>query len=344
MRTFAARLSGAVLVGMTAAGQARADIAMSGTFTVTHACAAYQSIRNGTNPGAVTVEPSKTYDVVSRNKPDATHYRLRIEGAKPAERWVSAACGRVDASDKTARGGANPAGATAAAGAAASVPSDATGARATHVLAMGWEPAFCARHTDKSECRELTATSFGATHLSLHGLWPQPRGTQYCNVAPAVQQFDKAHDWNGLPEPEMSADTLKRLAAVMPGVQSRLQRHEWIVHGTCFGTTADGYFARAAGLAEAVDGSKISKLFADNVGRSLSADAIRAAFDDAFGAGAGARVSVSCNGKGAARRITELTINLAGDVKGNAGLGELMRAAQTLPPGCPGGMVDRAAF
>jgi ribonuclease T2 len=313
----------------TFATPARADVLVSGVFTVTHACAAYQSIRKGTNPGAVTVEPSKTYDVLAGNKPNPTHYRVTVPGAEPAERWVSAACGEILATGQ------------ASAGAPASA--NASGARATHVLAMGWEPAFCATHRDKSECRALKSTSFAATHLSLHGLWPQPRGTQYCNVAPNLKDADKKHNWDALPEPEMSAGTQQRLAAVMPGFQSKLQRHEWIVHGTCFGSTADGYFARAAGLAEAIDASPVSKLFADNAGKNLTANAIRAAFDNAFGPGAGARVAVSC-GRGANRKITELVINLAGDVTGTAGLGDLMRAAQTVPAGCPGGRVERAPF
>jgi ribonuclease T2 len=187
----------------------------------------------------------------------------------------------------------------------------------------------------------MTSTSFSATHLSLHGLWPQPRGTQYCNVAPNLKLADQNHNWDALPEPEMSAGTQKRLAAVMPGFQSKLQRHEWIVHGTCFGGTADSYFARSVTLAEAIVVSSVSKLFADNAGKTLTANAIRAAFDDAFGPGAGARVAVSC-GRGENRKITELVINLAGDVTGTAGLGDLMRAAQTVPPGCPGGLLERA--
>ena len=56
-------------------------------------------------------------------------------------------------------------------------------ARASHVLAFGWEPAFCLRHEDKAECGNETGQSFGASHLSLHGLWPQPRGKAYCNVS-----------------------------------------------------------------------------------------------------------------------------------------------------------------
>ena len=325
-------------LAVIASGSARAEVAMSGTFAVSHACAAYQSIRKGTNPGAVTVQPNKSYDVLAGNKPDATHYRIVVEGASPAERWVSAACGTLSASIGRPESPVRTPGATAA----ASDAGDTSGARATHVLAMSWEPAFCGKHMDKAECRALTATSFGGKHLSLHGLWPQPRGTQYCNVAADVRQLDRDHNWEGLPEPQMSAATLQRLAAVMPGVESKLQRHEWIVHGTCFGSTADSYFARAASLAEAIDTSKVRQLFAEHVGQTLSIEAIRAAFDDTFGQGAGARVAMSCAGRGEGRKITQLTINLAGDVTGTAGLGSLMRAAQVLPAGCPAGLVERA--
>ena len=307
---------------------------MSGSFTATETCPAFQSFRKSTNPGDVKVEPNKTYALLSKNKDDATHYRIIIENAEPKERWVSISCGRVDQTAHAPTPAPGPNGGP--------VADDKTGARATHVLALGWEPAFCLKHEDKSECGDLKASSFDATHLSLHGLWPQPRGTQYCNVAPDLQHADNNHDWNALPEPDMSADTRKRLAAVMPGVQSNLQRHEWIVHGTCFGATADKYFTRAAGLAEAVNASKVAQVFADNAGRNLSADAIRSAFDEAFGTGVGARVTVSCNGHGDSRKITELIISLAGDVKGSAGLGDLMRAAQALPPGCPGGLIERA--
>ena len=346
----AAAIGSAALLGWMGLAPVRAEVALTGTFTATQACPAYQSIRKATNPGAIMVAPGQAYDVLAKNKPDVTHYRLRIEGAQPAERWVWAPCGHFQSGEQpvTTAGAGAAVGGGAAAGSAASADAGGTvgaatgGARATHVLSVSWEPAFCAKHSDKSECRELTAASFGATHLSLHGLWPQPRGTQYCNVAPELKQFDQNHDWSSLPEPQMSAETLKRLSAVMPGVQSKLQRHEWIVHGTCFGGNADGYFSRAAGLAEEIDASKVAKLFADAAGNTLTAAAIRAAFDDAFGPGAGARVAVSCGGRGPARKITDLVLNLAGDVPGATKLGDLMRAAQTVPPGCPSGLVASA--
>jgi len=334
-------LAGALLVSLTTLTPVRAEVAMSGTYTARLWCQGYQSIRNGTNPGYVRVKRGQTYAVVAKNKPDATYYRVIIDGAEPRARWVRSYCGRVDVKARPA-----PAGTTVS-----QSPGNGPGAQpqlqperggATHVLALGWQPAFCARHTDKTECRELTSDGAAAKQLSLHGLWPQPRGTQYCNVAANDQQADRNHDWNGLPEPEMSPATQKRLAAVMPGVKSNLQRHEWIVHGTCFGANADSYFSRAADLAETVDASEVSKLFAASAGRVVSAGAIRAAFDTAFGPGAGQRVAISCSGKRENRKITELVINLSGDVKGTAPLRDLIQAAPAVSPGCPAGLIETA--
>ena len=96
MRTVAVSLGAAApLLIMMASVQA--DVAMTGTFTATQTCPAYQSFRRSTNPGDVKVEPNKAYPLIAKNKPDATHYRIVVEGAQPAERWVGLSCGRVDA-------------------------------------------------------------------------------------------------------------------------------------------------------------------------------------------------------------------------------------------------------
>lgn len=308
---------GAGLLALVAS-PASAQSAMSGALTATVACPAYQSIRKQTNPGAVTLQTGASYRILGKNKEPATYYQVLIDGASPAQRWVGVECGRVGDAPS-----ANSAGA-------------AGGARATHVLAMSWQPTFCASHRDKIEC---AAPAPGAPQLSLHGLWPQPRGKFYCGVDPALRAADEAHDWASLPEPDLSPPTRQRLAAAMPGVRSGLERHEWIVHGTCFGTPADAYFARAAGLAEQVNASPAREVFARSVGAMLSADAIRAAFDSAFGPGAGARVTVNCQGRGADRRISEIVVSLAGDVQGQAPLGDLLRAAAPVAPGCPAGLV-----
>ena len=125
----------------------------------------------------------------------------------------------------------------------------------------------------------------------------------------------------------------------MPGMESGLQRHEWIVHGTCSGLPADAYFNRAADLAEQVNASSVPRAFERSLGQPLSADAIRAAFDQAFGPGAAARVTVLCRGRGSGRRVTELDIGLASDVTGSAPIADLIHAAAPVPPSCPGGIV-----
>jgi len=328
MRRFWLGLGGIALALMVSIAPVLAEVSTSGTFTGTQACPAMRSMRRATNPGEVFVQPNTAYEVLAQNKAIASHYRIFVDGAEPPERWVAATCGTFDPNGQVAR-------APGAAGAAAV----AGGVRGTHLLALSWQAAFCAKRPEKTECAAVTPTSRSGTQLSLHGLWPQPEGKKYCNVTPAVRELDAKRAWDQLPEPAMSAETAKRLAAVMPGVQSKLERHEWIVHGTCYGANAEAYFARSAGLTEEVNASKVAKVFAESAGQPLNTSAIRAAFDEAFGEGTGERVSVACSGRGGNRRISEIRISLAGDVVGTAPIGELMRAAKPEQPGCPGGLV-----
>ena len=67
---------------------------------------------------------------------------------------------------------------------------------------------------------------------------------------------------------------------------------------------------------------------------------LRAAFDQGFGAGAGARVALSCE-RGL---ITELLINLRGAITLTTPLADLIAAAQPRSGGCAGGRVDRAGL
>ena len=55
--------------------------------------------------------------------------------------------------------------------------------RGEAILSLSWEPAFCEGHANKRECASATPSGFDATHFTLHGLWPQPRRKQYCNVS-----------------------------------------------------------------------------------------------------------------------------------------------------------------
>ena len=165
----------AVAAGWVAlsACSAWADVAASGSFVATKDCPAFQSFRKGTNPGGVKIETGRSYPLLEKNASNATHYRIRIDGASPPERWVSVDCGSY--SDEGANDGGlqnSPAGDRLAAG-----------HRAEAILSLSWEPAFCEGHANKRECASATPSGFDATHFTLHGLWPQPRTKQYCNVS-----------------------------------------------------------------------------------------------------------------------------------------------------------------
>jgi ribonuclease T2 len=195
--------------------------------------------------------------------------------------------------------------------------------------------------TDKTECRAETPSGFDATHFSLHGLWPQPRGTEYCGVEHDLVDLDHRHDWKDLPAVPLDAAVRQHLEQVMPGTQSLLERHEWLTHGTCYyGKDANTYFSTAASLIDEVNGSAVRDLFASHVGQQLSAEDVRSAFNAAFGAGAGDRVRLSCTRDGSRRLLTEITIGIAKPPQTGAKLADLIHAAGgTDNAGCPSGLV-----
>ena len=80
---------------LLAVAPATAQIAMTGDFKAAKACPALQSIRKGTNPGDVMLQPGHSYSLIGKNKPDATHYLVAIDGAEPRERWVEVGCGET---------------------------------------------------------------------------------------------------------------------------------------------------------------------------------------------------------------------------------------------------------
>src|SRR5277367_5042447 len=80
---------------LLAVAPATAQIAMTGDFKAAKACPDLQSIRKGTNPGDVMLEPGHGYSLIGKNKPDATHYLVAIDGAEPRERWVEVGCGET---------------------------------------------------------------------------------------------------------------------------------------------------------------------------------------------------------------------------------------------------------
>jgi len=309
----------AVLIAMSLCpSRTEADVPLTGFFIAREACPALQSIRKETNPGAVRTEPSRSYRLVAKNKPAASHYMIEIGGAEPTRRGVDVTCGEL-------------------------VPADGSGAPTqgpAYVLAVSWQPAFCEVKPEKTECATQSADRFDATHFTLHGLWPQPRNNDYCHVSPDLVAADKNSEWEKLPALNLDAATRKSLDEVMPGTMSNLERHEWIKHGTCFhGESANAYFSRAITIMAQLNASKARELFASHIGSKITSTAIKDAFDATFGDGAGDRVRVACKRRGSRNLIVELTIGLVGEIGDDPSLAELIAASEPTDPGCPRGIV-----
>lgn len=324
------------ILAASLAGAAQADVKMSGSFVADASCPATQAIKSGKNPGNLSTDAGKSYELLAGNKDTPTHYLILVPGADPERRWVKVSCGHVSG------------------GSVSTMPAEPVGqgkqaasSKPEYIFALSWQPAFCETKPSKTECRTQNAGDFDATHFTLHGLWPQPNGNFYCQATASDKANDNPGRWKDLPPVNLDAKTRTELDQVMPGTASNLERHEWIKHGTCYGKSQQEYFSDALNLMRAVNTSPVRDLFAKNIGQKLTADQIRGAFDSAFGAGAGDRVRVSCvidpsNGR---RLIGELTLGLAGPIGPDSSLKDLLMASvPTNKAGCPTGTVDPIGF
>ena len=208
-----------------------------------------------------------------------------------------------------------------------------------YVLALNWQPAFCQFNMDKPECRELDGTDFAATHLAIHGLWPdtaESRRLRYCGLDEHIQWTDLRNRWCELPEPELTPDTRALLDRAMPGARSCLDRHEWTEHGTCAGVDAERYFATTLRLAAAVQASAFGDLLAASVGRVVPRRKLIAAFETSFGRGAAGALTLLCTHSGAESLLIEVRITLEPSaIRGTLGSADLRRRASGTAGSCP---------
>jgi ribonuclease T2 len=318
----------AIALAALLAAPAQAEVPLTGYFTASKACPAYQSINRQTNPGNIQIRPGTAYDLIAGNRDRPTHLWIVVPGAQPERRWVEVDCG-TRATDAEGRVDAPP-----------PKPAPSTYRGTQYILAVNWQPAFCELSSRARECRDQRPNSFEATNFALHGLWPQPRNNQYCDVTAGERYASQDGRWRDLPRIDLPMALRRELEQVMPGALSGLDRHEWIKHGTCYGESVDKYYADSLDLMLALNASPVAELFAANIGKRITLAQIRAAFDEGFGPGAGERVNVSCAQDGNRTLITELTIGLTGTIDGPDSFVSLIHAASPTDGGCRSGQVD----
>ncbi|MDR6756666.1 ribonuclease T2 [Mycoplana sp. BE70] len=209
--------------------------------------------------------------------------------------------------------------------------------KTAHVLALTWQPGFCLTKPKAAECALPPKGAEEATRLSLHGLWRVKKS--YCGIDADLKKLYRSSKWTDLPKLALSETTAIRLAAAMPGVASGLDRHQWMMNGTCHAATAEDYYARSLELLDTVNGSAVGVFFQTKAGKAVTIAELAAAFDAAFGAGTGERVQLRCRTVGDEKIVTGLTIGL------NSGEGELaglIRGASATKSRCAGGLLVRA--
>jgi len=182
-----------------------------------------------------------------------------------------------------------------------------------YVLALTWAPSFCCTHAGKEECRGLDG-SFAATHLTLHGLWPnytdaEAHGRQtYPQFCGDYAHCKAGHDASCAPEPRAIPDEMRVLGPGYVGDHDFLADHEWPKHGSCTGLTPAAYFTAALGAMKALPGDGTPSALGAAIGGDL-------AIADLQGGLGVPRESVllSCD---AHCQLSQLSVCLAHDARG----------------------------
>jgi len=330
-----------LFIFLLSVGSANAFQKLDGYFIAFEVCEAYQSKNRLTNPGDIRISPFDAYEIIAINKTGGDYFQIRIPDAPVTQdRWVNTDCGLhvIDAGTVTSIAPSEPVVVTPPAGDESE----------ENLLALSWQPAFCETKPGKKECIQLNdgLLPVTETQLSIHGLWPQPRGNVYCGVPRTLEELDKSGRWSELPELQLDMETRDLLNVAMPGSASFLQRHEWIKHGTCYlgEGGADEYYDDTLQVTQAINNSVVGTFLAAHVGAEVSTQEIRARFDEAFGQGSGDRIQFHCAGDGNRTLLQEIKINLRGVISPETPLRDLFLAADAVPIGCPRGVIDPAGL
>jgi ribonuclease T2 len=177
----------------------------------------------------------------------------------------------------------------------------------SYLLALTWQPAFCAAeaHAASPECRIAPKDK---PRLVLHGLWPdwdvnrdgkRNAGDDFCIAGESSRKAMMAmdgDDWLKLPAVKLSQASISDLEQAMPGTAAGLDRHEWWKHGTCSELAADDYFAIAIALLREVERGALARLVVDNAGRTVARKQLLDAFERDFGPKSARALGLDCTG------------------------------------------------
>jgi ribonuclease T2 len=183
------------------------------------------------------------------------------------------------------------------------------GGAVREVLSISWQPGYCAARPRSGGCADFSVTSPAARQFSLVSRFQARKS--YCGIEADLKQRARKGKWTDLPEIVLASATRERLLAAMPAARVGLDRQQWLRSGSCVAASAEAYYTRTLDLLDQLNASPVRALFTQKAGGPITLSEVRAAFDTAFGAGAGERVRLSCRKSGGRTVVTGLTIGVA---------------------------------
>lgn len=270
--------------------------ASAGTFSITQRCEAFQSFKNRTNPGGISVQPGQSFTIAEVNREQYQWIRVNVGSGRKDLRWIAADCGEVEGLAISQRGSN-----------ACRIPDQYD----SHVLAITWQPGFCEHDRGgpgKPECQAMRSGGLTVNHFTLHGLWPnkQACGIDYGSCAGPSLDLDKA--------------TVDYIKPWMPNFHYGTQfgNHEWKKHGVCqTAMNDDEYFRFAVDLVKSFNDSAAGAYLRENAGGAVSKAQFYGKLADDYGSqAAGNNFQLICSGD----YLKEVRVALPRDFKGERSL------------------------
>jgi len=303
---------------------------LSKDLTATKECEAFNNLKHTKNYGNVVLKPESKYQILRQQK---GNYFIKVPNAKPMMRWVSVACfNNVTEPKSEKKSGilSRIFGNKSKERSEVKKSLANTNSNLNALLVLSWHNTFCETHSNKKECKQEGGNA--KNHLVLHGLWPQPRNREYCNLSSNIKQLDHSKRWSALPKLNLNSSTLNLMQKYMPGVQSNLQRHEYYKHGSCYSKDVNGYFSNALNLTKDLD-STIGDYLRENIGKKILNINIKRLAMKVYGRDIRNKIAIKCKG----RVLSEIWISTKG--KGN-NLKELIKNAKPIHSNCQEAIVD----
>lgn len=256
-----------------------ASIIVNGKFQATQSCPAYLSKNNKSNPGDIMIQANQTYQLREINRVSPDWLRIELSDRRHELRWVSAECGLADYKEEHS-----------------SSCDNSPGKADSYVLALSSQSGFCQTYgyeAGKPECVKLSKSSYQASHLTLHGFWPNQESCGQHYGFCGVQSQPNHCDYAPLNLAQAVSTNLKKF---MPSYQygSCLERHEWNKHGSCQVLSNNDYFSLAMRFVEEADKSPFGKFLTEHRGDSVKHDALREVIAKSYGAQNAGKVYLGC--------------------------------------------------